>query len=148
MQFVLIRDESGIQRAQECFRLLYVDCVPDITENTVAHAIAGDRDSTFLVVLQHKPPFTQSPVNREQFETKKCNLTAVVKALVVERKEGVRRLQYFLRHFLHSIHHHSTLFIGGPKTIIHTGPDVSLGDLMDALKRLGPRRPNPATKTS
>lgn len=71
MQFVLIRDESSIQRAQECFRLLYVDCVPDATEDAVAHAIAGDRDSTFLVVLQHTPPFTQSPVIRKQFETKK-----------------------------------------------------------------------------
>ena len=124
--FMLLRDEGAILQAQQHFHLLYSDCLPASDNNGGVHAVVGDRDHTFLIVMQHNAPYCNSPV--------------VVTALVVNATKGLRKLQSFLQHFTRTNRMGSQLTLGGPSMVLHMGEGIALADVIQALQSVRPPR--------
>jgi hypothetical protein len=129
LTFILLRDESSLLKAQQKFRLLYCDCVPSLDKMNGTHALVGDRDNSFLIVMRHDAPYDR--------------VSVVVTALVVETEAGLKKLQQFLRHFMKT-NRSGKVNIGGADTVVHINPIVSRDDVIHILQSFkGPQLETP-----
>ena len=106
MQFLLLRDDSGLQKAQQRLPLLYTDCLPDVSDDSHVHAVIGDQQNTFLMVM------------RQGLSDETLQITAIV----VEEFAGLRKMTQFLSHF--RLHNNlPNIEVGGSNTRVYTGAD-------------------------
>jgi hypothetical protein len=95
MQLSLLRDEEGLQRAQQRSSLFFDDCRPDLSQEDAVFAVVYDPGGSILAVLCQRFPFSTNPVD--------------VQSLVVADIDGVHKMARFLA----DLQHHHRDFMSG-----------------------------------
>jgi hypothetical protein len=92
MQMCLLRDEDGVQRAQQASGLFFDDCRPDLNQDDRVFAVVYDPGGSVLAVLCQCFPFPSNPVD--------------VQSLVVSTLDGVHKVARFLVDMQHRNRHY------------------------------------------